>query len=626
MTNETGSGALVFGTAPDITISVATEGNIETAIDSLVNLTVWGTADNSAAWLDATELGLDNGTVLRLYEPEAGGDNYLGFVAPATITANGLCTLQDSTTAPIPDSCVGNGVDDTGAAGTVTAVGTPLDNQIAVWTTAATIEGDTAFTFDTATDALSISITGIFTTGSIELGHASANTLTASGGVLSIEGVALLTATSADALFLTPAEGNAAYQPLNADLTSWALITRTAAFDTLAAATANSAALRAYLSNEIGTGVLVFLGTPADDQVPVGDSASATTWRTIADSDAATQKLQYDQATNTFSAGTNDDVPEVGDFAALVGGSGIDNNSGTLNFDATEITTVTWGSSNFTTMVFSTDGVDFTWDYTTTDGVALLTGGGSSPTVALDDDPTLQFLEEDANGSNFLAFSPPATITTSQTCTFEDDASFIPDSCVGDGTDAGAGAVSASGTPVDNQVAVWTSASAIEGDTAFTFDTATDALSITITGVFTTGTIELGHASTNTLNVSGGALRLEGVALLTATSADALFLTPAEGNAAYQPLDADLTSWAGVTRAAGFDTFTTTPSSANLRSLLTDEIGTGVLVFLGTPADDQVPVGDSASATTWRTVANSECRDTETPIRSSDEYVFGWNR
>ncbi len=78
-----------------------------------------------------------------------------------------------------------------------------------------------------------------------------------------------------------------------------------------------------------------------------------------------------------------------------------------------------------------------------------------------------------------------------------------------------------------------------------------------------------------------------------------------------QAFDADLASWAGVTRASGFDTFTatptlanfgslltdeaaglitfmTTPSSANLRSLLTDETGTGAAYFaggaLGTPS------------------------------------------
>lgn len=60
------------------------------------------------------------------------------------------------------------------------------------------------------------------------------------------------------------------------------------------------------------------------------------------------------------------------------------------------------------------------------------------------------------------------------------------------------------------------------------------------------------------------------------------FLSPAAIAAAYQPIDADLTSWAGVTRASGFDTFATTPSSANLRSLLTDESGTGVALFQGT--------------------------------------------
>ncbi len=49
--------------------------------------------------------------------------------------------------------------------------------------------------------------------------------------------------------------------------------------------------------------------------------------------------------------------------------------------------------------------------------------------------------------------------------------------------------------------------------------------------------------------------------------------------AAYQPLDSDLTSWAGVTRASGFDTFVATPSSANLAALITDEVGSGKVVF-----------------------------------------------
>lgn len=57
-----------------------------------------------------------------------------------------------------------------------------------------------------------------------------------------------------------------------------------------------------------------------------------------------------------------------------------------------------------------------------------------------------------------------------------------------------------------------------------------------------------------------------------------------DGATVYQPLDADLTSWASVARASGFDTFVATPSSANLRSLLTDETGTGAAVFATSPS------------------------------------------
>lgn len=50
-------------------------------------------------------------------------------------------------------------------------------------------------------------------------------------------------------------------------------------------------------------------------------------------------------------------------------------------------------------------------------------------------------------------------------------------------------------------------------------------------------------------------------------------------DALWQPKDSDLTSWAAITRATGFDTFATTPSSANLAALVTDEVGTGSLVL-----------------------------------------------
>jgi hypothetical protein len=62
----------------------------------------------------------------------------------------------------------------------------------------------------------------------------------------------------------------------------------------------------------------------------------------------------------------------------------------------------------------------------------------------------------------------------------------------------------------------------------------------------------------------------------------------------FQPLSTNLTTWAAINRAPGYDVFAATPSSANLAALLTDETGSGLAVFnngptfiapiLGTPA------------------------------------------
>ena len=64
-----------------------------------------------------------------------------------------------------------------------------------------------------------------------------------------------------------------------------------------------------------------------------------------------------------------------------------------------------------------------------------------------------------------------------------------------------------------------------------------------------------------------------------------------------QAYDADLASWAGVTRASGFDTFAATPSSANLRSLVTDETGSGALVFATSPTLVTPALGTPSSGT-----------------------------
>jgi len=66
-------------------------------------------------------------------------------------------------------------------------------------------------------------------------------------------------------------------------------------------------------------------------------------------------------------------------------------------------------------------------------------------------------------------------------------------------TPGGGGDVTAQGTPVDNQVGVWTSATGLEGDAALTFDTTTDTLAI---GATNDGTLTIGGV---TIIDNGGA-------------------------------------------------------------------------------------------------------------------------
>lgn len=85
----------------------------------------------------------------------------------------------------------------------------------------------------------------------------------------------------------------------------------------------------------------------------------------------------------------------------------------------------------------------------------------------------------------------------------------------------GSGDVSKVGTPVNNQVGVWTGDGTLEGDASFTFDTTTDRLSVTTSGIVETGTIELGNASDTTISRTGaGDIAVEGNAIYRAGGTD----------------------------------------------------------------------------------------------------------
>lgn len=105
----------------------------------------------------------------------------------------------------------------------------------------------------------------------------------------------------------------------------------------------------------------------------------------------------------------------------------------------------------------------------------------------------------------------------------------------------------------------------------------------------------------NLSDVDNAATALSNLGGLSTALAASTYLTQANAAAtyqpigSYQPLAANLTSWGAVTRAAGFDTFTSGPSSANLRALMADETGSGALVFATSPTLVSPALGTPAS-------------------------------
>jgi hypothetical protein len=67
---------------------------------------------------------------------------------------------------------------------------------------------------------------------------------------------------------------------------------------------------------------------------------------------------------------------------------------------------------------------------------AITVAGTLTVAAKLGETGFYRFYEATANGANYKAFITAAANTATTTCTFEDDANFVPDSCVGDGSDA----------------------------------------------------------------------------------------------------------------------------------------------------------------------------------------------
>lgn len=155
-------------------IEVSAVGNdvtlTSTAGDALTSQGLGQFASTTSAEL-ATVITNETGTGSLVFgtSPTISNANLTGVPTAPTATA-GTNTTQVATTAFVAEAV--------GASGGVS--GTGVDNQVAIWSGGSTLEGDSSLTFDTTTDTLSVGESGSFTFGAVTILDDNAGTTTLS--------------------------------------------------------------------------------------------------------------------------------------------------------------------------------------------------------------------------------------------------------------------------------------------------------------------------------------------------------------------------------------------------------------------------------------------------------------
>jgi microcystin-dependent protein len=138
-------------------------------------------------------------------------------------------------------------------------------------------------------------------------------------------------------------------------------------------------------------------------------------------------------ANNAVALGTDTTgnyVLDVADGTGIDGTASAEGATYTPSLDLTEISSGTWGAGSFTAFTYNAGAVDPVETFGS--GTVIWSALTS---FSLDDESQIRLYEEDSNGSSYFALIAPNALAGNVTCTIS-ATGMIPDSCVGDGTDA----------------------------------------------------------------------------------------------------------------------------------------------------------------------------------------------
>ena len=461
VTITAGTGVVNTGTPLDNQLAVWTSA---TAIEGDPNFTWDGSTLLMVGALNmgtgALTTGVITGTSINL----TAATNQIVLDSDGTFTGTiTMAALSASRTYTYPDG------DIVFTAGTLpTLSGTPVDNQVAVWTSATNLEGDADFTFDGTN--LAIGTSGYMGWTDTQIHRDAANTFAFYNGTNSQQ----------LNIYDTRTDGsNYERLEISSDGSSWMI-------NSASAGTGSDQDLLLQIG---ATDILGLTSTeiiPRTSVRPFDNNlkdfgASSTTWRTGYFGTSLQVGVQLTSATDVVIL----DAPDLGgagqqdSHSILWTGLAFDSVPHDADWKAFVDVTSNAGASTWT-LQSRIDAAGYATRMSVTDaGVA--TFSGTFTTAKLDlTDPTLQIVL-DSDGANTGTITM-ASLTGSRTWIFPDGNLTMT---------AGTGVVN-SGTPVNNQVAVWTTATAVEGDAGLTWDGSV----LLTTGTFTGPTLNL-TAATN---------------------------------------------------------------------------------------------------------------------------------